>query len=103
VVVTTVDAAGEAVETRLWIVDYQDSGWLRAGTPGAGWFARLQANPNVSVERGATVADYTAVPVAEEIVAVNALMMDKYGWAESYIGLFFSRAESVPIRLDPVL
>ena len=41
----------------------------------------------------------TAVPAKR--AELNALMREKYGWADAYIGFFISRAEAVPIRLDP--
>lgn len=52
VTVHTHGADGEWETTPLWIVDLDNTSYLRAGTPeGSGWFTRLQANPDVRLER----------------------------------------------------
>ncbi|NWG45001.1 MAG: hypothetical protein HXY25_00440 [Alphaproteobacteria bacterium] len=88
-------------ETRLWIVDADGAQWLRAGHAGAGWAGHIAADPSVSVTRGGASASYTAVPVPEATPRINALMAEKYGWADAYIGFLYSRTEAVAIRLDP--
>ena len=101
VVLTTVDAGGEAQTTRLWIVDLKDRQYLRAGMPQAGWYQRLLANPSVKVRRGDMNRAYQATPELARVAEVNSLMGEKYGWANAYIGFLFGRAESVPVRLEP--
>ncbi len=51
VVITTRDAAGDARDTRLWVLDHQGSAWLRSGSPHSGWYQRTLANPQVGVQR----------------------------------------------------
>jgi hypothetical protein len=101
VVLTTTDAQGAPHETRLWIVDYEGAGWLRAGAELSGWYKRLEAMPDVTVERGGRSAPYRARLDPTQRDAINQRMLDKYGWAERYIGFFFDRSHSVPIRLEP--
>ena len=101
VVLTTTDAAGAPQETRLWIVDHEGSAWLRAGSNTAGWFGRLSAHPDIEVERGGHALRYRATAVPESTSEINRLMAEKYGWADAYIGLMFSREHSLAIRLDP--
>lgn len=100
VVLTTSDIAGEPHETRLWVVDYQGAPWLRAGAAVQGWYQRLLAKPEVELTRNGTTTAYTAVPEIAKRKVINDLMLAKYGWADRYIGLFFGRGNSVPIRLE---
>jgi hypothetical protein len=100
VIVTTTDAGGRPHETRLWIVDHAGVGWLRAGGDIAGWYQRLSAAPEIVVERGEQASTYLAEPDPRQRETINRLMLEKYGWAERYIGFFFDRDRSIPIRLD---
>lgn len=101
VVVRTLDDAGEKHETRLWIVDDEGVSWLRAGTPGAGWFARLQARPEIEVVRGAETLRVRGVAEPARREHVDELMRRKYGWADAYISAVVTRGGSVPVRLEP--
>jgi len=103
VVVLRTFAGDDARQTRLWIVDDRGVSWLRSGSPDAGWYQRLRANPEIQIERGTDLYEYQAFPVESgpSVDHVNMLMFQKYGWAEAYIGLFIDRSRSVAIRLDP--
>jgi hypothetical protein len=101
VIVTTTDATGAQHETHLWVVDDDGYAWLRSGSPKSGWYARLKETPTLELERNGARADYTVTAVPAKRAELNAMMREKYGWADAYIGFFISRAEAVPIRLDP--
>jgi len=101
VVLRTHDDAGGVHETRLWLVDHDGSPWLRAGNPSGGWFPRLSARPEVEVVRGSQTLVFQAAPTPEARDTINDLMHEKYGWADSYICLFFPRAAKLPVRLLP--
>ena len=101
VVLRTRDEAGGVHETRLWVVDYDGSPWLRAGNPSGGWFSRLSARPEVEVVRGGQTLAFQAAPMPAARDTINDLMHEKYGWADSYICLFFPRAAKIPVRLLP--
>jgi len=101
VVLRTLDAAGARHETRLWIVDDGSHSWLRAGSDSNAWFAQLREHPDVEVVRGEDTLRVHAVPEVGARTRINALMHEKYGWADSYIGALFGRDDTVPIRLDP--
>lgn len=101
VVVTTQAADDTSAETRLWVVDRDGQTYLRAGSPAAGWYGRLVASPSITVERDGVAASYRAVSSPDDTSAVNELMAQKYGWADTYIGMIFSRDDSIAIRLDP--
>jgi len=102
VVLQTADAAGELHDTRLWVVDYDGSAWLRSGSPGSGWYQRLLDDAEVAVRRG----DQRIMAVAEPDVArrdaINELMAEKYGWADALIALQFGREDAIPVRLRPI-
>ncbi len=99
VVLSTASPDGSTHQTRLWVVEHDGSSWLRSGSPQAGWFARLQCHPEVSVERNGAGFTATAAPDATERTAVNKLMREKYGWADQFIALMFGRDDAIPVRL----
>jgi len=100
VTVHTYHAGGLSTETPLWIVDEGGRAYLRAGMPDSKWFVRLQAEPNVDVVRDGVTTSYTAVVAPQMRDRVNLLMAEKYGWAESLLGLMRDSESTMPIRLD---
>jgi hypothetical protein len=102
VVLTTQEASGAPVQTRLWVVDLDGSQYLR-GDAGSGWYARLLAVPRVRLERDGLAEDHLAVPAAEQRAQINELMRRKYGWRDAYISwLLGGREEAMPVRLAPL-
>ena len=103
VVLASRDASGAAHETRLWIVDSDDSTWLRCGSSERDWLARVRANPEVELRRGGTLARFRAVVVDDPAVAarVDELMREKYGVTDLLIQLLEGRPQGVPVRLVP--
>ncbi len=99
VVITTRDTAEGAQQTRLWVVDHDGDAWLRAGSPASGWFRRITANPNITVQRGENSFSALAEPATDATETINALMDEKYGWADDCIDLFFGRDDAIAIRL----
>ena len=94
------DANGEVVTTRLWVVDHQDGMYIRVGANGSGWYARLQAHPDIEVTRRGQRSSYEATPEPEKSLVINQLMYDKYTWGDSVIAFMFgSREGSIPILL----
>jgi hypothetical protein len=100
-VITTTDASGAQHQTHVWIVDADGHPWIRSGSPKSGWYARLKETPTLELERNGVSTQYTVEAVPTKQAEINQMMRAKYGWADAYIGLFFSRANAVPIRLDP--
>jgi hypothetical protein len=101
VVITTHDAAGAPHRTRVWVVDYDGAQWIRAGSDRSAWFARLEVQPTLELERGTTTGVYRAVVTPEATATVNALVAKKYGWADWYVGMLFPRDHAVVMRLEP--
>jgi hypothetical protein len=94
-----------AVETRTWVVDDGGYAWLRSGTPGNGWLLRIEADPDVQIERDGEKSAFRAVPVLGDPAVrdrIHALMREKYTWADRLVSLMRDGSKSVPIRLEPV-
>ena len=100
VVLYTQDKSGEQYSTRLWVVDYEEDAWLRAGSEQAGWYKRLLALPETEVLRGSDRRSVIALPEPANRDTINKLMAKKYGWRDAYVGIFFSRDDAIPVRLD---
>ncbi|MFI5314105.1 MAG: nitroreductase/quinone reductase family protein [Myxococcota bacterium] len=90
--------------THLWVVDDAGFAWLRAGEPSSGWLARIDANPDVTVERGGVTTHFHAVPVRDPAVRdrIHALMREKYPLADRFISAMRDPNGSVPVKLEPV-
>ena len=102
VVLTTEDGAGQAHETRLWVVEYDNDAWLRAGSPESAWYQRLRENAQVMVTRDGVSFEAVAEPEVDQREPINQLINDKYGWADDFISLLFGRDDAVPVRLRQV-
>lgn len=101
VLITTRDLTGGEHDTSLWIVESDGHQWLRSGSPKSGWYARLTQTPSLDLRRAGVRAPYNIVVVPAQLPEINRLMHEKYGWADTYVGLFASHQSAVPIRLDP--
>jgi hypothetical protein len=100
ITLTTYREDGLASETPLWIIDDSGLAFIRAGRPDSGWYQRLQADPNVEVVRDGVTTPYRAVVVPEMRDRVNRLMAEKYGWAETLLGVMRDPEATSAIRLD---
>ncbi len=104
-VLETLDAEGQPHETRIWVVDDAGVLWVRGGSD-SGWVGRLLETPEIRAERAGQQVAYRAVPDRDPAVRdrVNALMREKYGFADRFIAVSLGdadRADALPIRLDP--
>ena len=102
VVLHTHDGTAERT-THLWVVDDGGFAWLRAGVPSSGWLKRIEANPDVTVERAGVTQHFRAVPVREPVTRdrIHALMREKYPFADRLISVIRDPNGSVPVRLEP--
>ena len=96
---------GEWETTPLWIVDFDQTSYLRAGTPdGSGWVTRLRADPAVRLERAGELHDVRLLEEPSQLQAVHRKMADKYGWADDFVALMSGdRSLSLALRIDDVL
>ncbi len=94
--------AGAAFETKMWVVDYAGSAWVRVANPERRWYRRLLAHPAVELVRAGRAAPYLAhaddaLPTR---LAVDAAFAAKYGFTDTWYGALLRRA-AIPVRLDP--
>lgn len=104
VVLHSQDAAGETLETRLWVVDYRDHAWLRTGNDQNAWLLRVTARPELELTRGDTTQRYRAVRIETDTTRndINRRVLEKYGFAEQIVrALGLDPTQAVPVRLDP--
>jgi len=101
VTLRTGDEMNVQTDTTLWVVDDAGAIWLRSGNPSTGWLQRLEARPEVELERNGEWHDYRATPVPGGTERINTLMAEKYGWADTVIGLVRDSSNAIPVRLDP--
>lgn len=76
----TSNKKGQAVSTRLWVVDDDGVPWVIPGRAGRAWLARLRADSEVELVRHGQPHCYRAVPidVPETRDRIRALFQDKY-------------------------
>lgn len=100
---TTVGEDGSRVETPLWVVEIDQTYYLRSGSPDAGWLARLERYPQVELEVGGVKRGYRARRLGseQERAVVNRAMAEKYGVADAVVGLLFDHSDAIPVRLKP--
>jgi hypothetical protein len=101
-VLRTQDEAGQAFETKMWVVDYQGAPWVRVANPERHWYGRLVAHPRVELVRGGQTATYVAHPdtTMDARLALDAVFAEKYGVADTWYGALLRRG-AIPVRLDP--
>jgi len=98
----TTDSAGQAFETRLWIVDVDGSCYVRSASADSSWLSRAEARPDAELERSGELGSVRAVRVADPGVrdAVNEAMRAKYGVLDSLSLGLRDPAHAVAVRLD---
>ena len=103
VVLRTRAADGTRRETRTWVAHDGSALWIEAAVPERPFFQQLLVRPEVEVLRGGTAHSYRAVPVPnpEGHVHIRALLAQKYGWADWWVGLLTDTSGSVAVRLEP--
>ena len=103
VVLTTVEqASGDTATTRLWVVEHDNTLWLR-GSAQLGWTQRaLSQNIPLQLERDGITNTYTVTSAPAQVGTVNELVRQKYGWRDQFISLMAPREASVVLRLTAV-
>ncbi len=97
----TLDAAGEAKDTRIWVLDHEGRAYIRSG-PDSGWYARLAARPTFELTRGGVRRTYRAVERPELRDTLNARFREKYGWGDAFItAVVGGRQRSILLELVP--
>lgn len=97
----TFDERGNALKTRLWVVDIHEESWLRAGDPEATWLKRLEKNPEVILVRDGERLPLVATLWDDGPDRINYMMREKYGYADQIVSLIHDPAAVVTVRLIP--
>jgi hypothetical protein len=98
----TSDGMGERLSSRVWVVDHGHELWIRSLDPMSGWLDHIINHPDVQLERAGAIANFRATPHTGRKTRVNALMAERYGWAEWVLAKIEDRDDAVPVYLDPV-
>lgn len=103
VVVRTRAADGSTRETRTWVADDGTGVLIEAAFAERPFVQDLLVNPVAELERGGSIYRYRAVivPNPEGHVRIRALLAEKYGWADRWVGLLQDTSRSVAVRLEP--
>jgi hypothetical protein len=105
VTLRTRDEAGRWRATHVWTADAGDGSlWVEAATPERPWLADVRRDAAVELDRPASTTRWRATPVdgPEAHDRVRALLAEKYGWADAWVGLLQDTSGSVAVRLDPL-
>ncbi|HTO72042.1 MAG TPA: hypothetical protein VMR31_19445 [Myxococcota bacterium] len=99
----TVDPSGADHVTHVWVVDDAGFAWLRSGHSDTGWLTRIEAHPDVVVERAGQTLRMHAEPVRDPATRdrIHALMREKYPVADRIISAMRDPNGSVPVKLVP--
>ncbi len=98
----TTDGEGKTYTSRIWVVDHGPQIWVRSLDPTSPWLDRLIGHPEVKLLRGGAITAYHATPFTHRRERVNALMAERYGWADWFLSKIEGRDEAVPVYLDPL-
>jgi hypothetical protein len=95
---------GTARATHAWVADDGGALWVEAAFAERPFFQHLLANPEVDVDRGGITRRYRAAPVPnpEGHLRIRALLAQKYGWADCWVGLLQDTSQSVAVKLEPL-
>ncbi len=102
-VVETRAPDGSLRSTHVWFAEPEGELWLEAGTPTNGWYVDVQDDPRVSFRAPERSGEYEARAVAEPGAhgRIRALLREKYGLRDWWIGVLFDTSRSVAVRLVP--
>jgi hypothetical protein len=98
----TTDGVGKTHTTSIWVIDHGHETWIRSLDPTSPWLDRLISDPEVRLQRGDALIAYHATPLTQRRARINALMAERYGWAEWILAKVEGRDEAVPVYLDPL-
>jgi len=101
VVVRTLDPAGTLRTTRTWAAEAERAVWIEAANPERPFLRDLVERPQLQLVRGDRTyqCDASIVPNPEGHSRIRALLRERYGWRDAWVGLFTDTERSVAVRL----
>lgn len=90
--------------THVWYAEPDGEILLEAGTPENPWFQDIQVSPVLGFRSEEHDARYSAHPVEDPSGQrrIRALLREKYGFRDLWVGLLVDTSRSVAVRLVPV-
>lgn len=95
------DASGRTFHSPVWVIESGHELWIRSVRPTTAWLDRIINQPTIELLRGAELKTYHATPLAHRRSRINALMAERYGWAEWLLAKVEDREQAIPVYLDP--
>jgi hypothetical protein len=102
-IVETRAADGSIRSTHVWFVEPEGELWLEAGSAQNTWFADSSRDPRLSLRADGRAGEYVARPFEDPAARarIRALLREKYGLRDRWVGLFVDQSQSLVVRLDP--
>ena len=103
-IVETRKADGTTRKTHVWFVKQRKDLWLEAGSESNGWFQDILQTGELSLSldsdpfRYKTKIDRSAATQKR----VRALLRERYGWRDWWVGFFVDHASAIPVQLVAV-
>ena len=103
-VIETRGGDGTIRSAHVWFAEPGGELWLEAGTPQAPWFLDIQVNPEVTFSASRRSGVYRAHPLVGEPQhrKIRALLREKYGARDRWVGLLVDTSDSIAVRLSVV-
>jgi hypothetical protein len=103
-VVGTLRIEGGARETHVWYAEPDGELWLEAGTPENPWFQDVLRVSVLRFTAEGRSGRYRAEPIEDPSghERIRALLREKYGFRDRWVGLLVDTSRSVAVRLIPV-
>lgn len=102
--IDTIATDGTNRTTHVWFVEHDGQLLLEAGTPENGWFVDAQKPLQLRISQPSDlVGNYRIEPISspDGHTRIRALMREKYGLRDWWIGTLFDTTRSVEVRLAP--
>jgi len=102
-VVETRAPDGAPRSTHVWYVEPEGELWVEAGTPENGWYVDAQRDPRVGFSADGRSGHYVAERIDEPGAhqRIRALLREKYGLRDRWVGLLVDTSRSIAVRLVP--
>ena len=102
VVLRTHDAEGRERAIRTWVADADGAVFVEAANPERPFLQDLAREPTLMLARGdrRRSCHTSILPNPEGHDRIRALLAEKYGWADCWIGLVADTQHSLAVRLD---
>jgi len=94
---------GSIRSTHVWFVEPERELWLEAGSAQNAWFDDLGRDPRIALRAEGRHGDFLAVRFEDSSARarIRALLREKYGLRDRWVGLFVDQTRSRVVRLDP--